>query len=56
MPGRRHLAPQYVVLSLLCLTDKPDGHPMGEIVDGLFTGSTDATHLVDRLLSAGHVV
>ena len=47
--------PQYVVLWALCLADAPDGLPMGALVDGLLTRSSDATRLVDRLIKSGHV-
>lgn len=48
--------PQYVVLWSLCLADAPEGLPMGALVDGLLTRSSDATRLVDRLIKSGHVV
>jgi DNA-binding MarR family transcriptional regulator len=47
--------PQYTVLWVLCLTDAPEGLPMGALADGLLTRSADTTRLVDRLLAAGHV-
>ena len=47
--------PQYIVLWVLCLTDAPEGLPMGALADGLFTHASDATRLVDRLLKSGYV-
>jgi DNA-binding MarR family transcriptional regulator len=48
--------PQYIVLWALCLADAPGGLPMGALANGLFTHSSDATRLVDRLLNPGYVV
>jgi DNA-binding MarR family transcriptional regulator len=46
---------QYSILWVLCLADDPDGLPMGALADGLLHRSADATRLVDRLLTSGHV-
>ena len=40
----------YRILWVLCLTDQPDGLPMGDIVDGLVNRAADATRLVDKLV------
>jgi len=48
--------PQYTVLWVLCLSEAPDGLPMGALADGLLTRAADATRLVDRLVAAGHVI
>lgn len=47
---------QYSVLWVLCLSDAPDGLPMGALADGLLHRAADATRLVDRLTASGHVV
>ncbi len=41
----------YVALWVLCLTDAPDGLPMGALADGLLTRAADTTRLVDRLVN-----
>ncbi len=40
----------YAALWVLCLTDAPDGLPMGALADGLLNRAADATRLVDRLV------
>ena len=44
---------QYVALWVLCLSDAPEGVPMGALVDGLLSRKADATRLVDRLVAQG---
>jgi len=46
---------QYTALWVLCLSDAPDGLPMGALVDGLLHRKADATRLVNILLDGGYV-
>ena len=46
---------QYTALWVLCLSDAPDGLPMGALVDGLLHRKADATRLVNVLLDSGYV-
>lgn len=46
---------QYSALWILCLSDSPDGVPMGSLADGLLNRASDTTRLVDRLLAQGLV-
>lgn len=46
---------QYTALWVLCLSDAPDGLPMGALVDGLLHRKADATRLVNVLLDGGYV-
>jgi DNA-binding MarR family transcriptional regulator len=46
---------QYTALWVLCLSEEPDGLPMGALVDGLLHRKADATRLVNVLLDSGYV-
>jgi DNA-binding MarR family transcriptional regulator len=45
----------YSILWVLCLSDAPDGLPMGELADGLLHRGSDVSRLVDRLHTLGLV-
>jgi len=46
---------QYTALWVLCLSEAPDGLPMGGLVDGLLHRKADATRLVNILVEGGYV-
>lgn len=45
---------QYTVLWVLCVSQDPEGLPIGSIADGLLTRSGDTSRLVDRLVVGGY--